>query len=427
VYDVRSVSKVSYGYFHEGSPYSKGHTPLQVAIEFGSVEAVSVLLDRGADVNNKAFGCLPLLYVYRLYGECEYTKELELKYRDIIQILLRAGADPNACDEEGGVLSTVLFLWCWGWEEKISFLMQHGCKISSPLRSDMTILALLCQDSLDYYLVKKLTILRRKGASIHELAGVKCGQRLYKDKICICICICGLAVSIALFPPEDEVMLQSADYAWSQNLRKFQVEHQTTVGDYSIKFCCNKNLYAIALKILKNRVLHLKSQLQTGKELLKRLGAENERLQAREDLHRLLEAEKRNLQVLNKNIRTGDEIRQVKKELRHKEKELVKDLKMEIETISRLKEKLRVLKEKTRGVKVILEDEIANLDDELNEVEQAGEKREARMEKLQLISKGLQKEKKLRRSLQTETKNLQEIEGKLQAEEKKLQVEEEKL
>jgi len=72
---------------------SAGRTPLARAVEAGSAALVEVLLTRGADVNSRdKRGCTPL------FGALQLPEALATQ---LVCILLRAGADPEAAAENG--------------------------------------------------------------------------------------------------------------------------------------------------------------------------------------------------------------------------------------------------------------------------------------------------------------------------------------
>jgi ankyrin repeat protein len=67
-----------------------GRVPLEDAIEYGHLEAVKLLLDKGAEVN-----------VRNRYGGTPLKLAVVMGYQDIVQALLDHGADTNARDYYG--------------------------------------------------------------------------------------------------------------------------------------------------------------------------------------------------------------------------------------------------------------------------------------------------------------------------------------
>ncbi|MBO7238069.1 MAG: ankyrin repeat domain-containing protein [Elusimicrobiaceae bacterium] len=72
--------------------FAKGETPLHVAVMMGKVPAVKALLELGADPNARAHsGKTPIFYT-------EYTDK---NYKEIIELLVSKGANINALDKDG--------------------------------------------------------------------------------------------------------------------------------------------------------------------------------------------------------------------------------------------------------------------------------------------------------------------------------------
>lgn len=103
---------------------------LTAAILGSQVSRVASLLRRGAPINAAdKFGTTPL-YRAAVQGE-----------REIVRLLLEAGADPNlesGAEDEGMPLCAAA---SWGRTEIVRLLLQHGADPSAPDRGPMTALA----------------------------------------------------------------------------------------------------------------------------------------------------------------------------------------------------------------------------------------------------------------------------------------------
>ncbi|MBP7865222.1 MAG: ankyrin repeat domain-containing protein [Acidobacteria bacterium] len=92
-----------------------GRTPLEVAADEGHANAVQILIQRGASVRTKdAEGLSPLLRVVN-----------DRSKREVVHLLLEAGADPNVADKEG---TPALFLAMQAGAEMVQSLLDHGAK-----------------------------------------------------------------------------------------------------------------------------------------------------------------------------------------------------------------------------------------------------------------------------------------------------------
>jgi ankyrin repeat protein len=168
-------------------PEKSGHTPLDVAINAGQTEVVSLLLARGADPNadTRGFGgSLSPLAFAATYNHLEILRLLldhgarinseslwqALHYNQpkVASLLLDRGADPNLSDDRGGIpllyvaesgsldLARLLLDHRadvnasdgWGWaalhyatasghQEMTSLLLARGAKISAKMKSDV--------------------------------------------------------------------------------------------------------------------------------------------------------------------------------------------------------------------------------------------------------------------------------------------------
>lgn len=82
-----------------------GYTPLIFAVFTGNPELVKILILHGADVNarGKQTGSTALFYVINIKANMQHMKlvEKENKYKEIIKLLLYAGADPNIKNNPG--------------------------------------------------------------------------------------------------------------------------------------------------------------------------------------------------------------------------------------------------------------------------------------------------------------------------------------
>jgi len=97
-------------------PRNQGRTPLQMASRFGHREVIEILLKAGANVNAKFGGFTPLLLACEKKGNTE-----------VIRRLLDAGADVNAQDHEHG-MSALMKASSDDEVETVGLLIARGAK-----------------------------------------------------------------------------------------------------------------------------------------------------------------------------------------------------------------------------------------------------------------------------------------------------------
>jgi ankyrin repeat protein len=87
-------------------------TPLMVAVSTDKrcASVVKVLVDAGADVHDTDALSRPILFVLLLAHVKRVSKDYVCRIRDILNVLLGAGADMTACDDEGRTLLLSGFL-----------------------------------------------------------------------------------------------------------------------------------------------------------------------------------------------------------------------------------------------------------------------------------------------------------------------------
>jgi len=110
-----------------------GTTPILRAAKAGDVEAIQVLLAKGADPKIPARnGITPLMAAAGLGTKEEDTtgrKKTEAEAISSIQLCLDAGADVNAADNQG---DTALHGAAQkGWDRVVQFLVDHGAKLDA--------------------------------------------------------------------------------------------------------------------------------------------------------------------------------------------------------------------------------------------------------------------------------------------------------
>jgi ankyrin repeat protein len=113
-----------------------GTTPLVRAAKAFDVEAIRLLLEKGADVNlNNNAGYTPVMAASGL-GSRDHdtrgrflTEDVQTQSIEALKVLLKAGADINATDNRGQTpLHGAAF---WGWTDVVQFLADNGAKVDA--------------------------------------------------------------------------------------------------------------------------------------------------------------------------------------------------------------------------------------------------------------------------------------------------------
>ena len=117
-----------------------GATPLLRAAKAGDLEAIRMLLEKGADPNlpNKT-GVTPVLAAAGVGSRDNDTRgryKTEAEAIESIRMLLDAGADINAAEDRGQTaLHGAAF---WGWNQLVQFLADHGANLDVKDKKGMT-------------------------------------------------------------------------------------------------------------------------------------------------------------------------------------------------------------------------------------------------------------------------------------------------
>jgi ankyrin repeat protein len=173
----------------------RGNTPLQYAAAFGSVEAMRILLDRGADVNARnGFDATPLIWAASYPAKArlliERGADVNAKSRqlrtplmvaaacdgcsDIVKLLLAKGADPNAAAANG---ATALGLAAQkGEPESVRLLLAAGADPNAATQGGITPL----HGSAENCDTESARLLLAKGAKV-DVANTSSGKVKFGD------------------------------------------------------------------------------------------------------------------------------------------------------------------------------------------------------------------------------------------------------
>lgn len=124
---------------------------VSAAIQGGNPDVIKVFLDHGYQPDT----------VFNDLGETPLMRALEKKKIQIVQLLLRKGANVNACADGGG---TPLHAAAGTWPESIPTLLQAGAQISARLRGGRT--PMMCAAFGNQ--INALELLHNAGASLEE-------------------------------------------------------------------------------------------------------------------------------------------------------------------------------------------------------------------------------------------------------------------
>ncbi len=128
----------------------KGSTALVNAALKGHIECVSLLLERGADVNLSSVNEITTV-------ECAARW-----YPDMMELLLKHSADPNQRDNYG---ETVLMLAAkYGREDNVALLLKAGARVDETVRNGAT--ALIC--AAEHGREDSIKLLLDAGAEINQ-------------------------------------------------------------------------------------------------------------------------------------------------------------------------------------------------------------------------------------------------------------------
>ena len=142
-----------YANINQAIETSRGITALTLAAQGGYHEVVSLLLEKGAEVNNSAPFVGTALTAASLHG-----------HLDVAELLLRAGVDVNRADSEDG--TTALMAAAEGGHvEIVSLLIQQGAKIN--LTNSEGISALYTAVESEHYEVARLLLSKGTDALVH--------------------------------------------------------------------------------------------------------------------------------------------------------------------------------------------------------------------------------------------------------------------
>lgn len=133
--DMRHISKIlKYRNVDVNQPNSRGWTPLIVACEKGRADIVRLLLDAGANVNQKSMNKYEESPLSVAVGGCDIR---------IMKILLDKGASVNDSTSNG---KTVLHMACWYGDNHIVYtLLEYGADVNATDNRGYTPLLSACE------------------------------------------------------------------------------------------------------------------------------------------------------------------------------------------------------------------------------------------------------------------------------------------
>lgn len=101
----------------------RGYSALQWAVQEGQIEAISLLIENGADIETRddQYGCSIL---DTAVGECSNSDKSKLKL-EVVKLLIEKGADINGKTDNGSVLHTAC---AYGLIEVVKLLLTYGIK-----------------------------------------------------------------------------------------------------------------------------------------------------------------------------------------------------------------------------------------------------------------------------------------------------------
>ncbi|KAI7773180.1 hypothetical protein LA080_011625 [Diaporthe eres] len=113
-------------------PYSASITPLQVAASRGHLELVTMLVNRGADINAPARGSSGMTALQAICAWDPVSEEEQTRQMDIVRYLIHHAADINAppCRDSG--MTALQAVALRGNLQMASLLLQHGADINAP-------------------------------------------------------------------------------------------------------------------------------------------------------------------------------------------------------------------------------------------------------------------------------------------------------
>lgn len=119
--------------------YPDGHTALMVASYKGHANIVSMLLDRGADVNAKTINETILGYNHYRSGSTALVFAIKRGHTEVVQILLQNGADVNDRDDDSNtvIMSVIEERYLERRPDMMSILLENGAEVNA-VRNDGT-------------------------------------------------------------------------------------------------------------------------------------------------------------------------------------------------------------------------------------------------------------------------------------------------
>jgi hypothetical protein len=119
-------SKVDHIYCHDGC---SGDTPLLRAAERGHLEAVRLLLEKGADIESQGSNCNTSLRLASRRGHAA-----------VVQLLLEKGGNNESKDDGGW--TPLCYAACYGYEPVVRLLVEKGANLEAKTNRGQTALSL---------------------------------------------------------------------------------------------------------------------------------------------------------------------------------------------------------------------------------------------------------------------------------------------